>query len=310
MVLALPYMYMKFDRPKTDNTIQLSISNLIPILIQFVQISNLHFILIYFKVLEDETYVFTSSLLSLLAEFGTRPPLFDASCLSNFTKVQIVLIVILAYGRLYNQLHWKLRDYHVPDANDQQHGQYSHYVNVELGPDPRGYGNRGVRDPSEPKVDLFTGNKNKAIFRHLVDTYYIFLGFQFWLSGFNYRDVEGPTAFSAFGDAASDTADAKLAVNDFLFPLQHAEGSEDLPGIYSFQITGDAKPGGTLRACGFPINRTTVCIFQWVRLLQDGVSQYIEGATNPDYVVTADDVDKIIAVECTPMDDSGRQVST
>lgn len=59
-------------------------------LFQFVQISHLRFKFIYFKVMEDETYVFTSSLLSLLAEFGIRPPLFDASCLSNFTKVQIL----------------------------------------------------------------------------------------------------------------------------------------------------------------------------------------------------------------------------
>jgi hypothetical protein len=32
------------------------------------------------------------------------------------------------------------------------------------------------------------------------------------------------------------------------------------------------------------------------------------GATNPEYVVTADDVDKLIAVECIPMDDKGHQV--
>lgn len=32
------------------------------------------------------------------------------------------------------------------------------------------------------------------------------------------------------------------------------------------------------------------------------------GATNPEYVVTADDVDTLIAVECIPMDNQGRQV--
>lgn len=32
------------------------------------------------------------------------------------------------------------------------------------------------------------------------------------------------------------------------------------------------------------------------------------GATNPEYIVTADDVDKIIAVDCIPMDEQGRQV--
>lgn len=35
---------------------------------------------------------------------------------------------------------------------------------------------------------------------------------------------------------------------------------------------------------------------------------FYSGATNPEYVVTADDVDKLIAVECIPMDDQGRQV--
>uniref|UniRef100_A0A803NDK0 Uncharacterized protein n=1 Tax=Chenopodium quinoa TaxID=63459 RepID=A0A803NDK0_CHEQI len=45
----------------------------------------------------------------------------------------------------------------------------------------------------------------------------------------------------------------------------------------------------------------------WVRHLQDGTRHYIEGATNPEYVVTADDVDKCIAVECIPMDENGRQ---
>ena len=33
-----------------------------------------------------------------------------------------------------------------------------------------------------------------------------------------------------------------------------------------------------------------------------------QGGTNPDYVVTADDVDKLISVECVPMDENGHQV--
>lgn len=35
---------------------------------------------------------------------------------------------------------------------------------------------------------------------------------------------------------------------------------------------------------------------------------HLSGCTNPDYVVTVDDVDKLIAVECVPMDDGGTQV--
>ncbi|KAL4561454.1 hypothetical protein LXL04_033620 [Taraxacum kok-saghyz] len=83
--------------------------------------------------------------------------------------------------------------------------------------------------------------------------------------------------------------------------------SKDGPGIEGFQIIGDAKPGGKLLGCGFTVRGTSLCMFQWVRQLPDGTREYIEGATNPEYVVTADDVDKLIAVECIPMDDHGRQ---
>ncbi|KAG5538857.1 hypothetical protein RHGRI_019408 [Rhododendron griersonianum] len=86
-------------------------------------------------------------------------------------------------------------------------------------------------------------------------------------------------------------------------PLQFEEG----PGIEDFQIIGEAKPGYQLVGCGFPVRGTSHCVFQWVRLLQDGTKQYIEGATEPEYVVTADDVDKYIVVECIPMDDRDRQ---
>ncbi|KAK4410958.1 hypothetical protein Sango_0168800, partial [Sesamum angolense] len=85
------------------------------------------------------------------------------------------------------------------------------------------------------------------------------------------------------------------------------DSEEDGPGIEGFQITGDAKPGCKLLGCGYPVRGTSLCMFQWVRHYPDGTRQYIEGATNPDYVVTADDVDKLIAVECIPMDEQGRQ---
>ncbi|KAH0449022.1 hypothetical protein IEQ34_022822 [Dendrobium chrysotoxum] len=84
-------------------------------------------------------------------------------------------------------------------------------------------------------------------------------------------------------------------------------GEPSLPGIEVFQIIGEAKPGCTLRACGYPTNGTYLCIFQWVRHLENGTRQSIEGATVPDYVVTADDVDTYLAVDCIPMDESGRQ---
>jgi hypothetical protein len=83
---------------------------------------------------------------------------------------------------------------------------------------------------------------------------------------------------------------------------------DPLPGIEGFQIAGEPRLGSTLTACGFPTNGTTLCNFQWVRHLENGIRQSIEGATMFDYVITADDVGTLLAVDCTPMDDNGRQV--
>ncbi|KAK1304421.1 Mitochondrial import inner membrane translocase subunit TIM14-2 [Acorus calamus] len=74
-----------------------------------------------------------------------------------------------------------------------------------------------------------------------------------------------------------------------------------------FQIFGEAIPGSTLRACGYPTYGTSLCIFQWVRHHYNGTPQYVEAATNPEYVVTADDVGATISAKCIPMDDKGNQ---
>ncbi|KAJ4721447.1 Protein kinase-like domain, Concanavalin A-like lectin/glucanase domain protein [Melia azedarach] len=79
------------------------------------------------------------------------------------------------------------------------------------------------------------------------------------------------------------------------------------PSIEGFQITGEAAPGESLVGCGYGINGTTNVLFQWVRHLEDGTGQYIEGATTPEYVVTADDIDTVIVLECLPIDDQGRK---
>ncbi|GKB59031.1 kinase-like domain, phloem protein 2-like protein, partial [Tanacetum coccineum] len=120
-------------------------------------------------------------------------------------------------------------------------------------------------------------------------------------------------ANSRFEDPANDNNFQPTPMNDGVdsFALEDANmlsfSNEESPEIDGFQIIGDAKPGGNLLACGFPVRGTSLCMFQWVRLLDDGTRAYIEGATNPEYLVTADDVDTRIAVECMPMDDQGRQ---
>ncbi|KAJ4721441.1 Toll/interleukin-1 receptor (TIR) domain-containing protein [Melia azedarach] len=105
-------------------------------------------------------------------------------------------------------------------------------------------------------------------------------------------------------DLRGSTVDHANSVNNLRLRSRQVEEG---PGIEGFRITGKATPGEKLLGCGFPVHGTALCLFQWVRHLQDGTVQYIEGAINPDYVVTADDVDKMIAVECVPMDDQGLQ---
>ncbi|PWA78823.1 protein kinase-like domain, Concanavalin A-like lectin/glucanase domain protein [Artemisia annua] len=78
--------------------------------------------------------------------------------------------------------------------------------------------------------------------------------------------------------------------------------NKSLPSIEGLQVSGEAIPGHEIQACGYAVNGTTCCAFRWVRQLQDGSISYIEGATNPVYIVTADDVDRYIAVEVQPTD--------
>ncbi|XP_042379016.1 uncharacterized protein LOC121971690 isoform X7 [Zingiber officinale] len=87
-----------------------------------------------------------------------------------------------------------------------------------------------------------------------------------------------------------------------------SEADDDpLPAIDGLRISGDAYPGRELHASGYSINGTTSCNFEWVRYLEDGSVKYIEGAKQPDYLVTADDVDAYLAIEVQPLDDRKRK---
>ncbi|XP_024019927.1 uncharacterized protein LOC21389020 isoform X2 [Morus notabilis] len=88
-----------------------------------------------------------------------------------------------------------------------------------------------------------------------------------------------------------------------------SEAADDdlLPAIHDLQISGEAYPGRELQACGYSINGTTSCNFEWVRHLEDGSVNYIEGAKQPNYLVTADDVDTYLAIEVQPLDNRKRK---
>ncbi|THU64163.1 hypothetical protein C4D60_Mb01t23580 [Musa balbisiana] len=96
-----------------------------------------------------------------------------------------------------------------------------------------------------------------------------------------------------------------------------SEADDDpLPAINGLRISGEAYPGRELQASGYSINGTTSCNFEWVRYLEDGSVNYIDGtmfpnffncARQPTYLVTADDVDSYLAIEVHPLDDRKRK---
>uniref|UniRef100_A0A5B6ZES7 Uncharacterized protein n=1 Tax=Davidia involucrata TaxID=16924 RepID=A0A5B6ZES7_DAVIN len=253
------------------------------------------------NVSEDERYIFMSSMLGLLAEYGIWPHVTNASALSNNVK------------HLYDQLQMKIRNSHArigeissmignhardgpldkysPHRSAGQHGisLYNHYTD-ERHLEPIDKMPRYVHDNDLKQMRSLMVNDNLR--KPSSDTD---------------RDIAGPILNSST-DRDGFNARPEERTNGTLFhPPASSFVSEEGPGIEDFQISGEAKPGGRLLGCGYPVRGTSLCIFQWVRHLQDGTRQYIEGATNPEYVVTADDVDKLIAVECIPMDDQGRQ---
>ncbi|KAL6323278.1 hypothetical protein AAG906_029285 [Vitis piasezkii] len=231
------------------------------------------------KVVEDERYVFTSSLLGLLAEYSIWPHVINASAISNCVKL------------LYDQLQWKIRTSH------------SYSCRAVAGP-ISSFDNEPVRTEEKTNGTLFhpPSTQGQMVSDGPLHKSKVLL------------NVAGPIPYGSFDKGFTDMR-AEENSNGILFhhpttseQIASSDSEEEHPGIDGFQIIGDAKPGCGLLACGFPVRGTSLCIFQWIRHLQDGTLQYIEGATNPEYVVTADDVDKLISVECVPMDDNGRQV--
>ncbi|KAK9911344.1 hypothetical protein M0R45_035261 [Rubus argutus] len=265
------------------------------------------------KAADDERYVFMSSMLGLLAEYGIWPHVINASAISNSLK------------HLHDELQWKIRTSH--DKIRQLTSVGEKYTISEFDrKDSIGYGvlnsqfSRGSAllleqqgfdryadaQHLEPTVRLqqymtdFTDTKNLMLINKESPQQFT-SNIDRSMDGFNRRD-------SVDKDVAN--VRAEQMTNGTSYPHAHSEITSSVsqgPGIENFQIIGDAVPGGKLLGCGFPVRGTSLCMFQWVRHLRDGTREFIEGATNPEYIVTADDVDKIIAVDCIPMDDQGRQ---
>ncbi|KAK0599333.1 hypothetical protein LWI29_004340 [Acer saccharum] len=257
------------------------------------------------KVAEDQRYIFMSSMLGLLAEYGLWPDVTNASAISNSVK------------HLHDQLQWKIRTSYdrireltsvagtqaATESLDTDQHQFSPYSS--------GYADERVTQTDD--MPRYFPDKR------LTETKDLLLNNQMQqplnndnLQGFSFDFHREGVGTGPIIDKGGARKEAGEISNILFYPPRTDDEiapsiSEEGPGIENFQIIGEATPGEKLLGCGFPVRGTTLCMFQWVRHLQDGTRHYIEGATNPEYVVTADDVDKLIAVECIPMDDQGRQ---
>ncbi|CAL9038436.1 unnamed protein product [Musa banksii] len=245
------------------------------------------------KVVEDEMYVLTSSLLSLLAEYDIRPPSITSSTISSCVK------------QLYQHMQWKIRSY--GNFGDMNHLLGNQPDNLVV--------DKKLQHPNSSRKQLphayvggtgapnsFEGYAHEETIRlpdtdaqlHMVTNRGSFIS-------------EGSERLNeSMNTEVQSRLSSQLMITVILYYLWLA-GEFDLPSIEGFQIYGEAQPGCKLQACGYPTNGTTLCTFQWIRELDNGTRQYIEGATVPEYVVTADDIGTFLAVDCTPIDDSGRQ---
>ncbi|KAH9771176.1 hypothetical protein KPL71_012612 [Citrus sinensis] len=266
------------------------------------------------KVAEDERYFFMSSMLGLLADYGLWPHVTNASAISNTVKH--------LYDQLQSQIRTsydRIRDLTREGGTDagagsidtvDRHGVPMHTTNAADHPEPTDNMPRTIHDDSHSEMkNLLHNSQMQQLFNNDSSQ-----GFSFG-SNSSYPTMHLILNRENLGNVPN-ALDLRVARGpeemNAWFPSTHNEIassiSEGGPGIEGFQIIGEATPGEKLLGCGYPVRGTTLCMFQWVRHLQDGTRHYIEGATNPEYVVTADDVDKLIAVECIPMDDQGRQI--
>ncbi|XP_047955044.1 uncharacterized protein LOC125201138 isoform X2 [Salvia hispanica] len=282
------------------------------------------------KVAEDEKHIFKSSMLMILDEFGALPHVTNASALTNSIKHlhdQLQLKIRTSHARLVelnsmtgDNSRNSYIDKEIPSLRPESSpfpsssvgfrgfSQYGHYIdgkNMEPADDMSRY--MQADDPNKnlrQSVEMHQPPDNEHFQRTSPN---------FDRSKIEYRNPESHMVDIMHERNGLLSGSEQRAVEQYpRSPMMQVDrvasfGSEDGPGIENFQIIGEAKPGCKLLGCGFPVRGTSLCMFQWVRHYPDGTRQYIEGATNPEYVVTADDVDKFIAVECIPMDEQGRQ---
>lgn len=234
---------------------------------------------------QEEASIFVSALMPLLAEFSLDPPIADARSIVGNLR-----ILLTHFQEKLGFTEARLREsrYRLPPGHLDNDPQIFAESQETEGPHTEEQQNENTNNsnytnaPKIPDSDA-AGQKSKESF------------------------VNPPYLPSILEEPSSSIPEPDGDEDEDEDADEDDNGYDTLPAIEGLQILGEAFPGRELQASGYSTNGTTHCGFEWVRHLEDGSVSYIDGAKQPTYVVTADDVDTYLAVEVQPMDDDQRK---
>ncbi|XWS44618.1 hypothetical protein CRYUN_Cryun15aG0063400 [Craigia yunnanensis] len=293
---------------------------------------------------QQERTTFVSSLLPLMAEYSMQPPVLDAQSIVSNVKV---LFKHLQEKLIITESKLKESQYQLaPWRSDINHSNFapkspSHSLGATLTTSSKNvlelvtqpaYSQGKTQIISDAQTDtnwdlssqhqggLGGGIASKNLEPDDLGRYSPIASSN---SEMDYPDAEGhqiesepPSNWGSGNSPYATTLDGpSSSYPPYLPPVleepssSFSEAAEDdpLPAIEGLQISGEAYPGRELQAGGYSINGTTSCNFEWVRHMEDGSVNYIDGAKQPNYLVTADDVDTYLAIEVQPLDNRKRK---
>ncbi|KFK25213.1 hypothetical protein AALP_AA8G081800 [Arabis alpina] len=272
---------------------------------------------------EQERSTFVSYLLPLLSEYSLHPQVSDSQSIVSNVKV---LFRHLQEKLLLTETKLKETEYQLAWQSDVNHSNASplspYQPGLRYSIDPENH-HQDRRDGSAASNYHLDGPERSPAFQMTVQP------------ALSQDEPHGPNNRVQFREPLSNTfiddvqADAEKTSDNSTYVAEFSDPSpsnypnlppvleepsssfsEDddlLPGIAELQISGEPFPGREIQASGHSINGTTKCNFEWVRHLEDGSVNYIDGAKKPNYLVTADDVDLYLAIEVHPLDDKNRK---
>ncbi|KAI4369292.1 hypothetical protein MLD38_017750 [Melastoma candidum] len=333
----IAYMRMAFDQQQQDlvDAASKSLSYRQDIMEENIRLS--------YQAAQQERLMFVSSLLPLLAEYSLQPPVPDAQSIVSNVKVLFKHLQeklnITEYKLKESQFQfgaWS-SDFN-PSTFALQSPVHLNKNGLELVPQQMiSHGNVAVTSSAAPATagwDLLNHHQatpgttvsksmdhddlglnsspvssRNNVANDMPVTYTQGRGGRYWSQSPAGNRATGNTVYTAGPDDPNSSYSPYLppVLEEPSSSFSDAADDDPFPAIEGLQISNDPFPGTELLASGYSINGTTSCNFEWVRHLEDGSVNYIDGAKQPTYLVTADDVDTYLAIEVQPLDDRKRK---